>query len=593
MNTIISDDPNQKAETPQRQFVEFLDTLISFGFGLGGDNQTAESEHLHQIILEHVRQLMPFDALAFYAVDPESFDFIPTHCEPDEKLSLVQEAVDKAIAENTFAWTLQQNRPVVVHNDQFPGSVIFHPFSTRTRTLGMFVGLTDDPKIRETNIGVRMLSVMLSQGAYAIENATLTRSVTLQNARLELEVRERTQDLQVALHAAEESVRAKSSFLANMSHEVRTPMNGIVGMCELLGTSELDEDQKECVKTIRDCGDQLVRLISDILDYSKVESGKLSLESRTFDLVACMADVCRLERAAVHSKPVSVELVIHSGVPKFCTSDELRLRQILLNLIGNAIKFTKEGSVTLDASVPTTPPTLPLPQPGMMWIELDVIDTGIGIPEDKINKLFRPFTQVDSSTTRHFGGTGLGLAICKSLAELMGGSIRLESSYGKGTTFHVLLPIIPMQAEASVIDESETKTQVIKNLGETHPLRILVVEDNPVNQRVIARMLKQQGYSADITNNGVEALEKVHGQFYDLVLCDLQMPEMDGFETTAKLLEKYGSSPRPLIVALTANAMAEDREACLKAGMDDYLSKPVKGTDLQAVLSKCPRKPVP
>jgi len=582
----------QRGEFFQRQMLEFLDTLTSLGFNINSVGSGSQADVL-KVLATHMRQLAPFDAVAFLMVDSESFDFSMAYSDPPEEREAVQAIVDRAIAENTFAWAVQQNRPVVITLPEKHGGAILHPICTRARTLGMFVGLLRSLRVREADTAMRMISIMLMQGAYAMENAALTKRVTDHNLYLEKVVEDRTHDLQVALHAAEESVRAKSRFLANMSHEVRTPMNGIVGMCELLSSSDLDVDQLECVKTIRDCGDQLVRLISDILDYSKVESGKMALESRSFDLIYCLEDVCKLQRASLISKPVELVLKIEPEIPRCCLGDELRIRQILLNLIGNANKFTKDGSVTLEVRFCRTANLRHPETPNARIVEMIVTDTGIGIPADKMGHLFRPFSQVDASTTRTFGGTGLGLAICKSLSELMGGTIAMQSEYGKGTSFTVTLPIIFEQGGAAVAPEPKRAAMIEAGMADTHPLRILVVEDNPVNQRVVIRMLRQMGYGADLANNGVEALEWLDKKFYDVVLCDLQMPEMDGFETTRHILEKYAGATRPTIIAMTANAMAEDREACLRAGMDDYISKPVKGIELQAMLGKCQAKPVP
>jgi signal transduction histidine kinase/CheY-like chemotaxis protein len=396
------------------------------------------------------------------------------------------------------------------------------------------------------------------------------------HANLEKLVEERTKEISVANLKTTQALNAKSQFLANMSHEIRTPMNGILGMVHLLDGKELDPEAQDCVQTIKGSSEVLLKIINDILDYSKLEAGKVIVEYAPMDLHRTIEDVVNLFRESINSEHVKLELSIDESVPNFISSDDVRIKQILSNLLSNAIKFTRKGKIEVNVFAEV--------DNGISNLNFEVSDTGIGIDSSVMNKLFKSFTQADSSTTRRFGGSGLGLSISKSLVEMLGGKIYAMSELLKGSQFIFNIEAVVIEKE----DMEKISPLVAPSsnlLSATKPLKVLLVEDNKINQKLAFKFLEKLGYDADLAEDGIEAVIAVKEENYDLIFMDMQMPNMDGIEATKEIRQIF-STDELKIVAMTANVFKEDKQKCLDSGMDDFIPKPINLNLLATIIGR-------
>jgi signal transduction histidine kinase/ActR/RegA family two-component response regulator len=468
---------------------------------------------------------------------------------------------------------------------------------------------TNAPQIVEFNVEsragqqvyeTRLLPLDWEHSLATVRNITARKNDEQRLQQYAQELERKNEELETALVTAREATQLKSRFLANMSHEIRTPMNGVLGMTDFLLASNLSAEQQEFAGSIKKSADALLTLINDILDLSRIEAGKLRLDRIPFSLAATVEESSSIFALQARTKGLDFATSVSGDLPEQVAGDAGRVRQVLTNLLGNAVKFTDSGRIDVEVEQVRSI------QDGIL-VRFSIRDTGIGIPPEQQNRLFESFTQGDGSSTRKYGGTGLGLSISKQLVELMGGQLGVESRPGEGSCFWftgsfgkvaaAVAPVTPPKRPIPAPAPAPAPKVPIpsvpeKRNGGNRRLRVLLAEDNEINQRIALRLLEKLGVAADAVDNGRAAVEALSQRSYDLVLMDCQMPEMDGFEATAVIRNRERGKGHTPICALTANAMEGDREKCLAAGMDDYISKPVGLDKLREAVERLVQTPV-
>jgi len=559
----------REAEALRRWFGAALDVGAALA-GMHAGSADLSVEGLLSETRAQITRLFNFDAIAFALVDKETNDFVLSECAPDTMRDALLKEMNRRIDDGHFALALRQTRPVVLPTEKSGELLLLCSLATRNRVRGMFLGFFSSGTAEISEAAFNLLVMILAGTANAMEAIVLYRLVKEQNVNLERRVAERTHELEIALHDADSANRAKSAFIANMSHEIRTPLNSIIGYAELLRDKRISGGEVDvAVKSIGRAGRHLLSLVNDILDMSKIESGMLELENIATDLRQMMEDIESIIAPQARRKGLDFEMQLIEPLPKGVIIDPLRLRQIMLNLLSNAVKFTERGGVQLHVRALDS----------RKLLEMEVRDTGIGIPSERGESLFQPFHQVDASISRRYGGSGLGLYLARQYAEMLGGELLLDRDYKNGSCFRLVLPIVEAELEDTAADEGQlSSAQSLRG-------RVLVVDDTPENRQLIKIYIKSiaPDVSIDAAVNGVEAVEKALVEAYHLILMDIQMPELDGLSAT-RMLRQAGC--RDPIVALTASAMAEDRTRSIAAGCNDYLSKPIEEIRLRQVLNR-------